>query len=141
MTSHGHARRGHRSPTYVSWQAMIARCTRPEHPRWACYGGRGVQVDPVWVGAGGFVRFLEDVGCRPPELTLDRIDVDGHYTAGNVRWASLRVQRWNRRDMLERVENPDGCWPVAPPPWGVNSGLTLAGRSGVDPSSGQGWPF
>ncbi len=40
-------------------------------------------------------------------LTLDRIDVDGHYTAANCRWADLKLQRWNRRDMLERAPERD----------------------------------
>jgi hypothetical protein len=81
---------------------MIERCTRPTHPRYEDYGGRGVCVDPRWLGKGGFARFLADVGERPADRTLDRIDCNGHYTPSNVKWSTLIEQRWNRRDMAER---------------------------------------
>lgn len=100
--THGHYRNGRKSPTYVSWDSMIARCHRPTHPYYRDYGGRGIRVCDRWRGLGGFARFLADVGERPPGLTLDRINVEGDYEPGNVRWATLRQQRWNRRDMIAR---------------------------------------
>lgn len=54
-----------------------------------------------WTGRGGFARFLADLGERPAGMTLDRVNVDGDYAPGNCRWATLREQRWNRRDMLK----------------------------------------
>lgn len=112
---HGHARKSSpRSPTYHSWQSMIARCTRPTHPRYPHYGGRGIQIDPRWRGVGGFDRFLNDLGKRPPGMTLDRKDVNGHYTPANCRWATLTVQRWNRRDMVDRVEDVPDEYQVSP---------------------------
>jgi hypothetical protein len=108
--THGHTTgprgQGKRSPTYNSWRAMIERCTREQHPRYPDYGGRGVTVCERWRGRGGFARFLEDVGERPAGMTLDRIDPNGHYEVGNVRWATVIEQRWNRRDMGERSEPP-----------------------------------
>lgn len=100
---HGHRVGGRKSPTYVSWEAMIARCTYPTHPRYEDYGGRGVQVDKRWTGPDGFAHFLEDLGARPVGKTLDRRDVNGHYTPSNCQWATLQWQRWNRRDMAERT--------------------------------------
>jgi hypothetical protein len=101
--THGH--RGVKaSPTYNSWRAMIQRCQYPPHPFYPDYGGRGISICPQWLGAGGFERFLADLGERPPGMTLDRRDVDGDYEPGNVRWASKHEQRWNRRDMVERQE-------------------------------------
>ncbi len=115
--THGHKAGGKRSPTYISWQAMIARCNYPGHPRYMDYGGRGVQIDPRWLGQGGFANFLEDLGERPSGLTLDRKDYNGHYTKENCRWATLQQQRWNRRTikMPDGEPGPD----VDPPPWHV----------------------
>lgn len=107
---HGHrcGPDGKRSPTYISWLSMKARCLYESHPFFEDYGGRGVQIHPRWLGAGGFEHFLEDMGERPDDLSLDRIDTNGHYEPGNCRWASIDVQRWNRRDFAIRsLARPD----------------------------------
>jgi hypothetical protein len=93
--AHGHARRSGRSPTYYSWQAMLARCYNPNHRYYDDYGGRGIRVCRGWYTS--FAKFLRDMGPRPPGTSLDRIDVDGHYTPANCRWAPATVQRQNQR--------------------------------------------
>jgi hypothetical protein len=40
------------------------------------------------------------VGCRPDGHTLDRIDTNGDYAPGNVRWATLKTQSNNRRNNI-----------------------------------------
>lgn len=93
---HGHARgdNGRPTPTYISWQAMRTRCNNPLATDYPQYGARGITVDPVW---DSFERFLSDMGERPPEMTLDRIDVDDIYRPGNCRWATTVQQRHNQR--------------------------------------------
>lgn len=122
MRTHGHAGRGAcgRSPTYNSWRGMNERCYYPAHPFYGQYGGRGIRVCERWRGRGGFENFLADVGVRPVGLTLDRVEVDGDYEPGNVRWATKFEQRWNRRDMAAGPE------------------LVLVARGG---SPAQDWPF
>lgn len=93
---------------------MIDRCTREYHPYYPCYGGRGIQIDPSWLGRGGFVVFLAHVGVRPTDTTLDRIDVNGHYMPGNVRWATASEQRLNRRDFAYRQPDAPDDYYVAP---------------------------
>lgn len=85
---HGHAR-GKPSPTYVSWQSMVGRCTRPTNRSWARYGGRGITVCERW---RRFENFLADMGERPEGTTLDRLDPDGNYEPGNCRWATDGIQ-------------------------------------------------
>lgn len=90
---HGHTT-GKFSPTYQSWCSMIQRCTNPNRESWPYYGGRGITVCPRWMS---FDNFLEDMGERPPGLSLDRIDNDGNYEPGNCRWATPEEQHANRR--------------------------------------------
>lgn len=104
---HGH-RRPKKSPTYISWDSMIARCHRPTHPFYKDYGGRGIRVCDRWRGRDGFVHFLIDMGERPAERSIDRIDVNGDYEPGNCRWADKFTQRWNRRDMAMAATDGTG---------------------------------
>jgi hypothetical protein len=88
-----HGRTG--TPEYQSWHHAKVRCTNPKDKRWADYGGRGIRMSPEWMGS--FEAFFRDVGLRPsPSHTLDRIDVNGHYEPGNVRWATPTQQANNK---------------------------------------------
>jgi hypothetical protein len=78
-----------------SWQALKQRCTNPNNPHWDNYGGRGIEVR-----FASFEEFYAEVGERPPGLTIDRIDNDGHYERGNLRWATRSEQQLNRRNAV-----------------------------------------
>ena len=82
------------TPTYRSWQNMKQRCLNPKHHKYRLYGARGITVCDRWLH---FPNFLADMGPRPPDTTIDRIDPDGHYEPGNCRWASPALQRQNQR--------------------------------------------
>ena len=93
---HGHCAAYAESPEYVAWKAMIARCERPGSISYRYYGGRGIRVCAKWKRS--FEAFLEDVGLKPsPAHSIDRINNEGHYEPGNVRWATRREQRRNLR--------------------------------------------
>lgn len=45
------------------------------------------------------LAFVDHIGLRPtPKHTLDRIDVNGNYEPGNVRWATWIEQACNKRN-------------------------------------------
>ena len=85
---------GYANRTYGIWQAMWGRCTNPNNSRWSAYGGRGISVCSRWKK---FENFLADMGDAPPNLTLDRINVNGNYTPSNCRWVTWVEQAKNKR--------------------------------------------
>lgn len=84
-------------PEHNSWLAMIQRCSDPSHRSFQHYGGRGIAVCDRWTGLDGFAHFVEDMGPRPADRSLDRIDVHGNYEPGNCRWATPLEQAANRQ--------------------------------------------
>lgn len=95
-TRHGHAVGGRVSPEYKSWASAVERCERPNNKRYAAYGGRGIRMCREW--RDSFEAFFAYMGERPSGMSLDRIDVDGHYEPGNCRWATQTYQQRNKRN-------------------------------------------
>lgn len=87
-------RHGHGTREYRSWQAMKARCLKPNDKDFCRYGARGIRICLRW--RESFDAFLADMGPRPPGTSLGRIDNDGNYEPGNCRWETPKQQSTNR---------------------------------------------
>jgi hypothetical protein len=95
-TTHGLTRT---HPLYVTWSGMMNRCFNPKQLAYRNYGGRGITVCLAWRYFGTFAAEIEQlIGLKPdPKLTLDRVNNDGNYEPGNVRWATRKEQQANKR--------------------------------------------
>lgn len=83
------------TPTYISWRSMNSRCHNPKARGYEFWGGRGISVCDEW--RDSFSAFHEYMGDRPEGMSLDRIDNNGNYEPGNVRWATTAEQNRNKR--------------------------------------------
>lgn len=98
----------HDHPHYDRWVGIMARCHRPESKDFHRYGARGISVHPAWHDISVFIHYLDTVlGPCPPGHSLDRIDNDGNYEPGNVRWADASTQNGNRRKFRRGTRGHD----------------------------------
>lgn len=80
------------TPTYKSWQEMKCRCKNPNHSKnHNTYAN--ITYCEEWEK---FENFFKDMGVRPPNTTLDRIDPRGNYEPSNCRWADNHTQAINK---------------------------------------------
>jgi hypothetical protein len=95
MTEFGAYQNGKPTPEYVAYCQAKARCNNPKNPAFKNYGGRGIRFLFT-----SFAQFLSEVGRRPegrlpsgmPLYSIHRIDNDGNYEPGNVKWATQKEQ-------------------------------------------------
>lgn len=81
---------------HEAWMGANQRCANPKNEKYSRYGGRGIVMCKEW--RKDFLAFYLHIGPKPsPELSLDRIDNDGNYEPGNVRWATKSIQSENKR--------------------------------------------
>lgn len=74
------------SPEYETWLGMRRRCYNPNRSDYARYGGRGITVSQEWKNS--FEEFYRDMGPRPKDHSLERIDNSKEYCKDNCVWAS-----------------------------------------------------
>lgn len=91
------------STEFDIWNMMIQRCHNPRNQAFHNYGGRGISVCQDW--RDSFEAFYSHVGPRPKGHSIDRIDNDGNYEPGNVRWATRSQQSQNRRKTVHVIYN------------------------------------
>lgn len=94
-------------PHYSRWSNMRKRCDDPRDSHYKNYGARGIRVCGEWYDVSEFIRYLEEeLGPCPEGHSLDRVDNNGNYEPGNVRWADPMTQRHNQRRGTSNGKSP-----------------------------------
>lgn len=89
---HGHRSNRKHTPEYQAYMHAKHRCTNPHCHNWQYWGGRGILFKFT-----SFEQFFAEIGPRPAGLRLDRIDNNGHYESGNVKWSTPTESNHNKR--------------------------------------------
>lgn len=81
------------TPTYQSWQGMLHRCSdKSKGKSRRLYFEKGIRVCEKWQTFEGFIA---DMGERPPETSIERIDGTKGYCKENCCWATAKEQANN----------------------------------------------
>ena len=88
---------------YWIYHEAKRRCTNPHHKRFKDYGGRGIMFC-----FASFQQFIDHLGPRPENFELDRINNDGNYEIGNVRWVDFSTQQKNKRKYKNNTSGVKG---------------------------------
>lgn len=102
IEGHHSRKEGAGTPTYTVWYDIKRRCFNTKYPQYKDYGGRGIGVCERWLT---FKNFLEDMGERPPGLTIERLNNDLGYSPENCVWADRTQQCSNTRRSVKLTLN------------------------------------
>lgn len=113
----------HRTRLLNRLAAAITRCHSPNAKTYPHYGGRGIEVYEGWRSdRASFLKYIQTIpGWDIPTFEMDRIDVNGGYEPGNIRFVSRSTNLRNKRKVAdlearirylelrlkEQVHNPD----------------------------------
>lgn len=98
------------SDIYSIFYSAKERCQNKNSISYKRYGGRGIQFK-----FDSIEDFANELGPRPSKHhTVDRIDNDGHYAPGNIRWATPLEQNANQSKTvyatIDGVTKPASWW-------------------------------
>lgn len=81
---------------YNNYASALARCTNPNCSSYKNYGARGIEFR-----FNSYMEFEEYLlPTYQKGLSVDRIDNDGHYEKGNLRWSNQVRQARNTRNSI-----------------------------------------
>jgi len=120
--SHGMSHR----KVHKAWAGIKTRVYSEAYPYYSSYGGRGITMQDSWVNSfENFYSYIGDPPKESAEWTLERLDVNGNYEEGNIKWETVARQTRNRS---KRVDNKSGV-----------TGVGIYYRNGVHESFTANW--
>lgn len=94
-------------PLYSRWDSMMQRCNNPKNTNYKHYGGRGIKVSEEFKNCKIYIDYIQSLpGYSLNKFNqVDRIDNDGNYERGNLKWSGTVEQIINTRI---RINNKTG---------------------------------
>lgn len=91
-TKHGLSK----TPLYAKYNSILDRCYNPNNKEYKNYGGRGIKMCDEW--RDDFTKFYAWAieTHWEPNLTIERIDVNGNYSPDNCTWLTIQQQQSNK---------------------------------------------
>ncbi len=83
---------------YMTYQDMKSRCSNKGLKYYPRYGGRGIELK---ISRENFIAWYLEEAKGQLNLTIDRIDNDGHYELGNIQ-------------LITQSENTKKAWQQSP---------------------------
>lgn len=89
----------------VAWAYHHAknRCNNPDNKSYKYYGGRGIKFL-----FSSLSDFAQELRFKPFGYQLDRINNNGNYETGNIKWSSKSEQMINRRPLKNKSSGITG---------------------------------
>jgi hypothetical protein len=110
---------------------MMARCYSEKDFGYCNYGGRGIGVEEFLQDVSNYIAYVSLLPDYAPGMELDRMDNEGQYKRGNLRWVTHSKNNSNTRRNLPFV-----AWhPLRQILHSHSVKSEFAARYGVDPSS------
>lgn len=90
-------------PLYSTWNDIKQRTSNPKRDHFKYYGGRGITMFEPWLTSfSAFEAWInKNLGPRPKGQSLDRINNDGNYVPGNLKWSNRSEQQNNKRNVTD----------------------------------------
>lgn len=90
---------------YYIFNTIRARCYSVNDHNYKYYGARGITIWAEWLlNPKMFIDYVKSLPCYGVKnYSLDRIDNNGNYEPGNIRWTTKSMQVVNRNPRIKKI--------------------------------------
>ncbi len=97
---------------YPTWNGIMQRCNNIKAKNYKNYGEKGIKISNEFKDIEVFIKYIEVLPNYEKRLvekrTLDRINNNGNYERGNLRWATGTEQVLNQNPRYNRKHKYPG---------------------------------